>query len=48
MNKTPIHNIIHTNMNDREFNAAYITSPYYGVPPVKISLYMYVFPDIPL
>ena len=26
-----VHNVIHINMNDTEFNAAYIPSPYYGV-----------------
>ena len=38
--RTCIPNVICANKNNREFNAAYITSPYYGVPRVKISQYM--------
>ena len=34
----------HANMNDREFKAAYITSPYYWVPWEKISQYMDICP----
>ena len=40
MNRTRIHNVTHTNMNDWEFKAAYMKSLYYGVPQVKISKYM--------
>ena len=32
-----MHHVAHTDMNDRELNAAYITSSYYCVPQVKIS-----------
>ena len=42
--RTCIQNVIHADMNNRELHRVYITSPYYGVPCVKISQYMYICP----
>ena len=39
-----IHNVIRADMSDWEFKAARSTSPYYGVPQVKISQYMCICP----
>ena len=44
MNRTCIHNVVHTDINNRAFfvffTAVYITSLYYGVPRVKILQYI--------
>ena len=43
MNRTWFH-VVHADMNEWECKAVYITSPYSGVSPVKISQYMDICP----